>query len=510
MFPKMRLAVIVLGGVFVLPVALWGADAPAPPASQEAFESDVRTYLPFFHGWLGSDLRTAAPSGSVSRWTVGASLDGTYSDNVDRTEEKQEAFSSDVGLSLSWLRRSPRLDASIEGRYLFPVYRSEALEGRDLRTYSAGASGRWQPAATLSFSGGGNLDRSAETGIQAAPEGVRSSYENRFDNYNAHAEYSWQPLQSLSNTGSYRYHYRNYVSGDAEGEDARSHEAGTSLEYRPGALDTLGLGYTYALEETIPNADAPLQEREERTNHRVNASWGHRFRFASSDPFTLATLSYAWDKALFLEGDDYSHHAVSVALSRALSARTDVGARGGYEWLVAGGTRTENLWSWGMDLTHRFTAYTRATVSASRGWEYAPATSRTERTTLTDVLRVSAELVSQLTRYLEGTIAGAYVAGKPERGLEGAGGEGNYYQGSGSGIVRLRLGERSSASVDARLSHRSSELDEYWLFGSGVSVEARLWTWLSGTLRYSHERRGASGADNYKENRLYGALSSEW
>lgn len=489
------------------------AEVPPSPGSREAFESDLARYLPYFRGLLGSDLRAVAPEGAASRWTFRATADGAYTDNTDLSESGRDAFSSDANLGVSWLRRAPRLDASLDGRYTFPLFRSSALEGRNLDAYSLAAAGRWQAASHLSFTAGADVDHNVESGLREAPEGVSTGYRNRFDNYTAHAEYAWRALESLTTTGSYRFRFRNYRGGTAEGEDSRAHDASLQLQYRPLPLDAFVLGYGYGLETSPANAAAGLPDGEERTNHKGEASWAHQFRIFTDDPLKTAKVSYALDRGDFGGGNDYWFHGATVELSSPLSPRTDVTGRLGFRWLLPGREDGETGWAWGAGLAHRFTPYTTGSVSLSKDWQYAVATSKTERTVLSEVQTLSADLQSQLTRYWQGNLSGGYDSGTP---LAGGGGSSQEYWGArAAGSLIVRLGQKTFVEGDAKLSRRCTKAsdDDYWLYTAGLSFHTWLLEWLSGALRYSYERRvtdSTSALVNYRENLLYASLTVEW
>ncbi|MBI5017298.1 MAG: hypothetical protein HZB55_17665 [Deltaproteobacteria bacterium] len=506
MFPEAAARVVCLASTLLLTSSAWAAVPPAA-GSPEAFDAEVGRYWSSFQGWWVPDLQTVIPEGALSRWTLRVTGDGTYSDNIDRTENPREAFLANGNVGLSWLRRSSRLDGSLEARHIEPLYRSDALEGRDLRSDALAAALRWQAARNLSLSGGGDVTRSAESGVDAAPEGVRSTYQNRFDNYAAHAEYSWRASQAVSNTSSYQFHYRHYRSDESEGEDTRSHVAATRLAVQFAPTDTLSGGYRYAREQTGGDAN--------RTNHGADITWEHVLRFAPENPPQRVSLGYAVDRGNPSEGSDYWLHSATLGYSLPFSPTTDVGLRGGMQWLVPGHGEADRFWSWGADLSHRFTAYTTATLGVSQALEYALPSSRTERTELTDVRRVRAALDSQVARRWDGHLEGGYEEGYPKGESLDAAGSGDYWVGRGAGSLRVRLGQRSFALAEARLSRRNEDQteDDYWLYGGGISFHAQFLEWLSGSVRYSHERqRMAAESDlaSYRENRVEASVTFEW
>ena len=126
MFPETAVRVGSLSAALLL-ASVASAAAPPVPGSPEAFDSEVARYWSSFQSWWVPDLQTVIPEGAVSRWTLRATGDATFSDNIDRTERPREAFLSDGNVGLSWLRRSPRFDGSLEARHTEPLYRSGAL-----------------------------------------------------------------------------------------------------------------------------------------------------------------------------------------------------------------------------------------------------------------------------------------------------------------------------------------------------------------------------------------------
>ena len=111
-----------------------GAEEPQP----DPFAEDLLKYRSYFdYGGFQPDLGSALPEGYLQKWTPRVSVSGTYTDNAEQTADGSSAFWANAALGLGWLRRSPRLEGTLDYRYSTPFYQTGDPEGRDTATHEA-------------------------------------------------------------------------------------------------------------------------------------------------------------------------------------------------------------------------------------------------------------------------------------------------------------------------------------------------------------------------------------
>jgi hypothetical protein len=499
---------------FLLLAAPHVVSAQARPAEvgrdgRSNLEADLSRQRAYFEpGTVSSDLGGLLPGGERSVWQLHFLLDGTYTDNVNQEEEGRDAFFSNGSAGLGWSRRSPTLDGRLDYRFTAPVYQSKAVEDRNTKSHAAAAAADWRAARHLTFSGSGDVTQNVETGLERSPAGVRSSFRNRFDEYGARVEYAWQPPGRVSNSGRYLFHYRDYLSGEAEGEDVRRHEAAETFGYRVTERDRFVLALSYAQEEALGIA-------ERRQNTGLSASWVRTLASFLRDPRSSLTVSYLLDRGVVEGAVDYWNHLAKAAYAVALSPRTEAGVETGAHWILPSEGDAFASWVGGVNLSHRFTEHTTGAVAASRSWEYAPATSRSARTTLTEARRVTVDVTSRLARYWDGSLRGSYLQGIPEERVAREPDVRPYRESEAVGVLQVRTRELDTLALDYRWVRRLTDDsdDDFTLHAAALSYRRQFAAWLAGFLRYSHERRDPSGGSplaGYRENRVYGNIGVTW
>jgi hypothetical protein len=231
----------------------------------DAFESDLLRYRSFFdYGGFEPGLETLLPEGYTAQWRLKTAVDGEYTDNVDKEEHGRDAFSTNGSLGLGWVRRSPRLVGNADYRFSSSLYESSAIDGRNTTKHAAAGAFKWQAGKDLTFDAGGHFTQNVEQGLDFQLRGVRSTYDNRMDEYGARASYSWRMSRTITNNSSYEFADRQFVSDNAEGEDTRSHRVGTVIGWQASAKDALTLDYSYVLDDETSTSTS-------RQNHKGTA-----------------------------------------------------------------------------------------------------------------------------------------------------------------------------------------------------------------------------------------------
>jgi hypothetical protein len=527
-------------------LALAPAGRGEEPAKADPFAEDLLRYRSFFdYGGFTPDLGSILPTGYGSRWTVTAGVDGTYTDNVDKTPDSSSALWSDGVLGVGWLRRSPRLEGSLDYRYSAPIYKSDAVQERNLTSHTGAAALRWQAAERLSLSASGSAAQNFVGGFQTPVYGVRSSYENRSDQYDARLDGSWKPSAAVAATGGYSYSYRNFVAGDAEGDDTLTSRASAGVTVQASPRDTANVGYAYEFQEDF---GAP----QRRGSHSARAGWDHLLVGASGRRLGTVTLAYRLQRELSDLQEDYWSHAVDLGYGKDLSAHTHAAVRGGYEWSEAQGGETDRSWIGGADaehrfseqttlslgvdrslqfvpeqsrfvdswsyrasLDHRFSAYTSGRLGVSQGWEYRPATSRTDFSVLTETRRASGSLASQWGLRTKAGIEASYESGTRDGGGSAASSVGDYWDAGGAATIDSGLAREGfwGAKLEVHRRQNAQSDDDYLLEIASLLYRREVLTWLTGTLRYSHERRdydAPSTLGSYHENQVIASLTAAW
>ncbi|MBI5446754.1 MAG: hypothetical protein HY900_36765 [Deltaproteobacteria bacterium] len=509
----MRLGYEKVGAVFFGLVAsvgpVWAAEVGVGRQTPTILETERARQRAYFDpGSAGTDLGGLLPEGARSTWELRASLDGTHTDNVDREEEGREAFFSNGSAGLGWLRRSPALDGTFDYRFSAPVYQSRAVEDRDTQSHAAAVTARWQAARHLSLAGAGNLTQNVERGIEPSPAGLRARFENRFDEYGARGEYEWQPTGDFSTSGRYAFFYRNFLSGEAEGEDFRRHDAAETLGFRVTERDRFTLGLSYAQEETLGTFSG-------RENRGVTATWTRLLVSFLQALRPTATFSYAVDRGRFKDGGSYWNHAWRAGYSVVVSPRTEAGVEGGVQRIVPADGKAVTSWLGTARASHRITDHTSATLSAGQTWEYAPVSSRGEGTALTRLRRVAGEVTSRLARYWDGNLSASFVEGDPDETSASQIDADPYWEGEGVAALQVRMGRDDIIWADSRWVRRVTEGsdEDFTLLAGSISYRRQIAKWLVGVLRYSQERRDPDGRSTlvpYREQRTYGSLAVTW
>ncbi len=528
---------IALALLLVLAAAHARAQAEAQEA--DAFAADLLRYRSFFdYGGFEPSLDTLLPKGPASRWTLRASVDGEYSDNVDQDASRQRGFSVAGGAGIGWLRTSPRLRASVDYRYRTDLYQSSAVSDRDGSSHTAAGTVRWQASPALTVSGGGHWTQNLEQGLTGALPGVRSGYDNRSDEYGARAEYAWRVSRRVSTDGSYSLTYRDFVDEDADGEDSRIHRGRLGVAFDATAGDRVSLAYSAVAQRAEGDDD--------RQTYGADLSWAHTFASFPGNRRSTLTGSYGAERGLYEDGDDYWSHRVGLGYSFPVGPQTEAGLDAGYRWIFPDGGGTEqgwNLgarvshrfseyttgrlagsrtveylpeggdartaWNYSAGLDHRFTRYTTVDLSASQGWEWAPSTTRSDAETFTRTRRVAGRLRSRLAEHVTAAADATYLAGNPED-------RGAYWQtGAGASLTwEPRPRELTGVRYDALRRGTDDSPEDYLLHRGSVFHRRALLGWLDLELRYAHERRaydgGADSLGDYHENRVSGGLTASW
>lgn len=493
-----------------LPKHQEGAVAPLHPllSRPTLFESDLLRYRSYFqYGGFEPDLAALLPQGYVSQWHFGAGLQGEYSDNVDQEADRRTAFSSSGTLGLDWLRVSPRLKASADYRFATPLYQSESISGRNTTSHALGGVANWQASQYLSIDLGGHVTQNLEGGLDTPLAGVRSSFNNRSDEYSARTGYSWRLSRALTNSSDYQFRYRNFVSDTTEGEDTRSHRAGTSLGWQVSARDMTTVGYRYSVEDDL---SAPAQRR----NHIGSVRWGHTFLTFPGNRRSELGFSYSADRGLGSEGLSYWNHSGAVSYSWAMSPRTAAGLSLGYQWIEPERGTVEQGVTYSGNLAHQFTEYTTGVLAFGESWDYEPASTRSDFTSLTRTRRVTGSLRSRLSRDLNGRVGAGYVEGDPK--LEfGPIRTDEYWEVNGAAGVSGPVGNRGFWGLGYSLFRRQTDenSDDYLLQSGNLYYRHAVWEWMSATVSYLHERRdydSESFLADYHENRISCGVTASW
>lgn len=538
----MRLTMLALAVVLVAGPVAWAQEEAKEATS---FETDLLRYRSFFdYGGFEPRLDSVLPRGHASRWTLRASVEGDYSDNVDHDARRRDGFSVSGGAGVGWLRTSPRLQTNLDYRYRTALYQSSAVSDRDSSSHTAAATARWQARPNLTLSGGGHWAQNLEHGLTGTLPGVRTGYDNRSDEYGVHAAYKWRPSLRVSTDGSYAFTYRDFVSDTSDGEDSRTHRGRLGLGFDASDRDRLSLGYSATAQQGESSDD-------DRQIHGADLGWAHTFLSFPAHRRSTLTGSYGAERGLYADADDYWSHRVGVGYAVFLGPQTDAGVDAGYRWVFPDSGGTESGWSAGArvahrfsdqtsgrlsgsrtveylpregaaraawnyaaGLDHRFSRHTTGSVTLSQAWEWAPATTRTDVETFTRTRRLAGRLNTRLAEHATVTLHAAYLAGDPER--SGAARDGDYWQGEAGAAVTWEPRPRELTGVRYGVVRRvTDDSDEdYLLHRASLFHRRPLLGWLDLEARYTHERRAydevRASSDDYYENRLVGSLIATW
>ena len=492
--------------LLLLGVTVCPRDVRAEQKEPDPFEQDLLRYRSFLdYGGFTPELEALLPRGYVSRWRGSVGVSGTYTDNVDQDAERRDAYWADGTFGLGWTRRSPRLTGTADYRVSTGLYQSSAVEGRNSTSQALLGAFRWQASPRLTTHVSGHVTQNLEGGIGEGPSGVRTAYANRSDTYGVQAGYTWRLARTVTNSSSYSFSYRNYLSDEAEGEDTRSHSFSTSLGWQGPGRSSWGLSYGYSRSEEVSTGLG-------RRNHTGSISWGYRLvPFLGTNP-TRVGLSYSVDRGLPDEGEKYWKHSWRGSVSHAWSPRTRGSAHVGYDWLRPEYGGDERSISYGANLRHAFTRYTTGSAGFSEGWSYEPVSSRSDYTEITKTRRIFGSLSTRWGRTLRSSITCSVVETDENRRI--GGNENDYREGSVNASLSGRLGERGFWGAGYRFGRRWSDAqDDYTLHrwkGFLRQAWSRVW---STRLSFSHDRRyydAGSTNDSYFENRVSVQVSAAW
>ncbi len=499
-----RVRPVPLAVPLVLLLITWPFVATAQEAQEPTrFEQDYLRYRSVFdYGGFQPDLSTILPTGTAGRWTVHGGVDGVYSDNYEQDTVRRDAFSLDGFAGAGWLKNTPRFQGSVDYQYRQDVYLSDLLEDEDHSAHRVSGAFGWQARQHWNLSGGAHFAQRVETGVLGTPEGIRNTYNNRYDEYSGNIASDARLSRDWSNASSYEYRERDYDSAAAEGEDVTNHAAATRFDWRVRPRDTLSPGYEFRLED---NQTA----RTQRTNHLSSAAWAHNIPGGLGARSATVDLSYLGDRAEGQGMIDYWNHALDLGYRSALSPRTSGRLWGGYQWIRPDEGSGDKSWRYGVDGEHQFSERTILGLSAAHLWDYTATSSLSDTTTLTRVTRLSATLSSQVTRQVRWGLEAHQEQGDVDVVVSG---DGDYWQTRGLARVSFDAAGTGFLGTDYQCTRRSQDLSEedYYhhrasVFGQWLAVE-----WLSLGLSYAFEYRdydSESRLDSYRENRITGNLT---
>ncbi|GAB4256618.1 MAG: hypothetical protein Kow0092_02820 [Deferrisomatales bacterium] len=529
---------------------LLAAGAAAQEGEPSPFERDLVKYRSFFdYGGFEPELDSLLPEGYVSQWRTSVGLSGTYTDNVDKESPARDAFWTDGVFGLGWLRKAPRWDADVNYRLSATLYETRYAD-RGNFTHRAAGTVRWQAGPHLDLNAGAHFAQDLEEGLDSVLRGVRSTYDNRSDEYGAHARYRWQASRSVESSGGYRVSYRDYASESADGDDTLRQSLDEQLSWGISARDALGLRYGLSLEEE-------KDPTEKRWIHQGGVSWTHTFLTFPENRRSSLRLAYNVERALFDEDEasgedsDYWDHSGSARYAFAWSPRTDVGLSAGAQWIAPDEDADEKSWTAGADLAHRFSEYTSGTLSASRrlaylpeerrarsawsfagglhhrfgrytegslnasqAWDYQPASTTSDVTVLTQTRSATASLRSRLSERVRMNLGGSYLWGDPGESL-GGDGDDKYRQWGGNGGLTLSVQRTGLVGLSYQALRRRSDDpdDDYLLHVARLFASGRLADWLDARVAYTYENRDYkkdAGNDDYRDNRVTFGLNGAW
>ncbi len=249
-----------------------------------------------------------------------------------------------------------------------------------------------------------------------------------------------------------------------------------------------------------------------RQNHTGSVGWSRTFLPLADPRPTTVGFDYSVDRGLPYDGNRYWNHSWSVSLARSWSPRTTTSARVGYQWVIPEDGQTERSVTWGVDASHRFTEYTTASLGASEGWSYQPATSRTSFTQLTKTRRVSGSVSTRWGRSLTSRLLASVVDAQVQGG-EGVH-EDDYWEASASAEVSAKVGRDGFWGTGYRFSRRMADLPDdrfrrhrwngfvRWSLG-------RVWD-VRVTLTHDRQTYDVVPDSDYHENRITASLSAAW
>ncbi len=481
-----------------------GADGAA--TAPDPFERQLTRYREFLdYGGYETSVEGLLPKGSVSRWNLSVGLGATYTDNLDQDARREEAWWADGSLGVGWVRRTPRLLGTADYRFSTGLYESTAVGQRNTTRQSLMGGLRWQASPRLTTFVTGHATQNLEEPIGGGLSGVAAGYRNRSDEYSISGSYTWRLAASVVQDASYGFSYRNYVSEEATGEDTRSHQASAGLAWGRGRTGRWRMRYGYGRQEEVSTGDG-------RQNHTGSVGWSRTFLPLADPRPTTAGFDYSVDRGLPYDGNRYWNHAWSVSLARSWSPRTTTSARVGYQWVIPEDGQTERSVTWGVDASHRFTEYTTATLGASEGWSYQPATSRTSFTQLTKTRRVSGSVSTRWGRSLTSRLSASLVDARVQGG-EGVH-EDDYWEASASAEVSAKVGRDGFWGTGYRFSRRMADLpdDRFRRHRWNGFVRWRLGRVWDVRLTLTHDRQAYDVVpdSDYHENRITASLSAAW
>jgi hypothetical protein len=203
-----------------------------------------------------------------------------------------------------------------------------------------------------------------------------------------------------------------------------------------------------------------------------------------------------------------------VSYNLALSSRTEVGANVGYQWIDPSHGASERGVRYGANLAHRFSEHTTSSLTLSRSWNYAPATTRTDFSQLTRNQEIAGNLSLRLSRYIKASITSNFTAADTDNSFNVKDAK-DYWQAYGQASLSGRSAEEGFWGLRYRLARRQTDGtdEDYFLQIGKLFYRHRLWKWLSMRFAYSHERRDHDpGSDevDYHENRINFAIGASW
>lgn len=344
----------------VLITAAAGKSWAAAGEEQPPFETDVSAQKSFFQSEdSDDDWESVFPKGKRSGIRTSLSVESAYSDNVDKEVDEVEAFMADGIFGLEAFKLSPRFKGSADYAYHAPVYLSESVSGRDLSGHDTAASFNWRPAEHFNLYGSGYRLQKVSDGLLESLPGITSSYENRQNQYNGKAGFSWGLSDRANASGQYEYSYRDYISRQAAGEDTRLHNAGANFSYVSPKQNSLELEYSFLQQDKI------ISHGENR-RHVGTVSWT---RALQNFPVTFRTSSlgadYRVEKGIPFSGSNYLDQSISFSPTLGATVNTDVAFTGGYRLISR--ERKENIRTWaaGIGLNHRFSSTAEGNLGGS-------------------------------------------------------------------------------------------------------------------------------------------------
>ncbi len=492
--------------LWLLAAVASGAATSARAVEPDPWLARIGRYKAFFErGGFEPDLGTLLPSGYTSRWSVSAGMAATYTDNLDQDADRTDAWWVDGTFGLGWLRRSPRLTGTANYRFSTALWESKEVQDRNTTRHVLAGGMEWQATAHLAGYLDGHVSQNLEEGIGGGLAGVRSSYANRSDEYGFRAGYRWRLGRTARQRSSYAFSYRHYLGDRAEGEDTRSHRFDSSLAWGgPWSRHRLVYGFSQ-----VDGLDTDYRRR----NHAVSATWTRRtVPLADPRPLDLG-VTYSVDRGLPNTGGAYWRHGLEGFAKRAWSPRTRGTLRVGYQWIRTEDAGTERGLTYGIGLTHRFSAYTTGEARWDQTWSYEPASSRTDVTQLTKTRRGTVSVSTRWSRGLTSRVDAAYVAANVDARF--GPGSGDYDEWSAGASLQSAAGRNAFVGLGYRFADRDADdpADAYRMHRWNAFVR-KAWTRVwSASLTAVHVRRDyASGApqDDYMETRVAVRVTAAW